>query len=72
MPDNDEPSIKGSEQNRVEIRREPWWALPPEAGEDELTLRWGYLIWFSNGEFEFDESMRPSDDEIINRTSCFI
>jgi len=45
------------------ISREPWWAKPPEQGQDELSLEWGYL------EFRF-VSTRPSDEEIRLRKGC--
>lgn len=52
------------------VKREPWWNLPPARGEDELSARWGYLVWYDDGSHDFDADTRPSDDEIINRKSC--
>src|SRR3989344_5282800 len=53
------------------LSKEPWWATPPEPGQDELKLEWGWLVHYSEGEprFEFVRE-RPSDDEIRNRKSC--
>lgn len=56
----------------VVVSREPWWALPPQSGQDELECKWGYLLRYSDGHFEFDDSERPTDEEIKNRTSCRI
>lgn|GEM_PF-402252 len=51
------------------ISREPWWAKPPEQGQDELSLEWGYLEIYDNLEFRF-VSTRPSDEEIRLRKGC--
>ncbi|GGM29137.1 hypothetical protein ACFQDN_20540 [Pseudomonas asuensis] len=51
------------------ISREPWWAKPPEPGQDELNLEWGYLEIYDNLEFNF-VSIRPSDEEIRLRKGC--
>ena len=51
------------------ISREPWWAKPPEQGQDELSLEWGYLEIYDNLEFRFVSS-RPSDEEIRLRKGC--
>lgn len=63
-------ATESSTDTRKIVSREPWWALPPKEGEDEMQCTWGYLIWYSNGDFEFDDSVRPTDDEIRERTSC--
>lgn len=51
------------------VSREPWWAEPPRAGQDEAELTWGYLEIYRDGTFRFDPS-RPSDEEIRNRPGC--
>lgn len=51
------------------VSREPWWATPPEPGQDEMTLEWGYLEIYADGSFQFIHE-RPSDDEIRNRPGC--
>ncbi|MGH8349719.1 MAG: hypothetical protein ACRES5_24630 [Pseudomonas sp.] len=55
------------------ISKEPWWARPPEPGQDELKLEWGWLVHYSEGEprFEFIRE-RPTDEEIRQRKSCRI
>lgn len=52
------------------VTREPWWAEPPKAGQDELECEWGWLEIYSDGSFYFDSSTRPTDDEIKARSSC--
>lgn len=51
------------------VSREPWWVTPPRPGQDELSLEWGYLEVYDNGEFRFIRE-RPSDVEILKRKSC--
>jgi len=51
------------------VNREPWWLHPPEAGQDEMSCTWTYLLTYSDGTFGVDHT-RPSDDEIKNRRSC--
>lgn len=51
------------------ISREPWWARPPQPGQDEMELEWGYLCHYSDGSFVFEQT-RPSDKEIRERKSC--
>lgn len=55
------------------ISKEPWWAAPPQAGQAESELEWGWLVHYSEGEprFEFIRE-RPSDREIQQRKSCRI
>ena len=36
------------------ISKEPWWARPPEPGQDELKLEWGWLVHYSEGEPRFE------------------
>ena len=55
----------------VLVSRDPWWATAPKRGQDEMTLEWGYLEVYTDGSFRFDRR-RPSDSEIINRTSCLL
>lgn len=50
--------------------REPWWREPPKEGQDPLDCAWGYLVVYADGSVEFDESVRPSDEEILNRKGC--
>lgn len=54
---------------RTLVSREPWWAVPPKPGQDEMELGWGYLELYSDGHFAFNRT-RPSDEEIRNRKSC--
>ncbi|MDI2590802.1 hypothetical protein NYP20_18005 [Pseudomonas sp. N3-W] len=55
------------------ISKEPWWAVPPQPGQDESDLEWGWLVHYNEGEprFEFVRE-RPSDSEIQHRKSCRI
>lgn len=52
------------------VSREPWWAAPPKEGQSEIDLEWGYLERYSDGTWTFVRE-RPSDEEILNRQSCF-
>ncbi|WP_083251045.1 hypothetical protein [Acidihalobacter aeolianus] len=56
-------------QDKRLISREPWWAKPPEPGQDELSVEWGWLEHWSDGSWRFDEE-RPSDAQIKNRKGC--
>lgn len=51
------------------ISREPWWATPPQPGQGDADVEWGYLVRFSDNTFEF-QTDRPTDDEIASRESC--
>ncbi len=51
------------------VSREPWWRVPPAAGQDEMTCVWEYLMTWSDGTISVDPS-RPTDEEIRNRKSC--
>lgn len=55
------------------LSKEPWWEFPPQHGQDESELEWGWLVTWNEGEprFEFVKQ-RPSDDEIRERKSCRI
>jgi hypothetical protein len=55
------------------LSKEPWWEFPPQPGQDESELDWGWLVTWNEGEprFEFVKQ-RPSDNEIRNRKSCRI
>jgi hypothetical protein len=44
---------------------EPWYADKYFRVEDPMAIDWGYLNFFSNGEFDFDANRRPSDREIM-------
>jgi hypothetical protein len=46
--------------------KEAWPEKPIEEYENINDGRWGYLI-HENGQFNFDTSERPSDDEIMAR-----
>lgn len=54
------------------VSREPWWAVPPQPGQDELTCQWGWLEFYSDGNFRFDDSSKPTDEEIGARKGCRI
>ncbi len=45
------------------LSKEPWWARPPNPGQDETELEWGWLVHYSEGEprFEFVRE-RPTDE----------
>lgn len=53
------------------VSKEPWWAIPPEIGQNELEVEWGYLVRYYDGSWGFDNT-RPSDEEIIARKGCRI
>jgi len=50
------------------MQKEPWWAAPPQPGQDESELEW---VIYSEGEprFEFIKE-RPSDEQIRQRKGC--
>jgi len=52
------------------ISREPWWASPPKPGQDEMTCAWGWLEFYSDNSFNFDNSSRPTDEQIKERKGC--
>lgn len=50
---------------REEISREPWYRDPPqESNKNILLLSWGFLVLYSDGSFDFDAGVRPSDQAI--------
>ncbi len=51
------------------LSKEPWYVHPPEPGQTDADLEWGYLVFYTDGTFEFINE-RPSDEEIASRTSC--
>ncbi len=53
------------------LSREPWWAHPPQPGQREMDLQWGYLEVYADGSFRFDPT-RPSTQEILQRPGCRI
>lgn len=53
------------------LSREPWWAFPPQPGQGEMDLQWGYLEVYEDGSFRFDPT-RPSLQEIQQRPGCRI
>ena len=67
---SDAPDLTPAD-GKILLSREPWWAAPPNAGQDELELEWGWLEIYSDGSFNFDET-RPTDDEIKNRPGCHL
>ncbi len=52
------------------ISKEPWWATPPRPGQQDSDLKWGWLIVEEGGVVRFDDSNRPSNEEIANRKAC--
>jgi hypothetical protein len=64
--------VASSDAVRVVVSREPWWKKPPARGQNVLSCEWGWLEIYSDGGFHFDESSRPTDEEILNRKSCFL
>jgi len=55
------------------LSKEPWWARPPQPGQAESQLEWGWLVIYSDGEarFEFVHE-RPTDEQIRQRKGCRI
>jgi hypothetical protein len=51
------------------ISREPWWLKPPQPGQNEQDLHWGYLEIYADGSTKFVDE-RPSDQELAERKSC--
>lgn len=58
---------KGS---RTIVAEEPWYAFPPAPGQDWRDLQWGFLVQYSSGEFFFDDSRQPTDEQILARKGC--
>lgn len=57
--------------SRKEINRQVWWAYPPQEGQAEADLVWGFVLTYSNGDIEWcDDS--PTAEEIASRDACFI
>ena len=54
------------------VAREPWPAEGIKSNSRIEDYRWGYLLQYSNGRFEFDTSTRPSDEEIMQRWWFYI
>lgn len=59
---------------KVVVSREIWWQRPPNKGETDLDVQWGYLVFYSDNShaFEFDENNQPPVTDILNRKSCRI
>ena len=53
------------------VSKEPWWEQPPQAGQTEAELNWGYLVFHEDRSFEFLNE-RPSDAELQGRSSCLL
>lgn len=51
------------------LTREPWPALGIESYKSIDNGEWGYLIHYRSGKFVFDESVKPSREEIMRRWS---
>ena len=62
---------KARSHRREAVAKLPWWKSPPEPGQTESKLEWGYLLVYDDGTVAFVDE-RPSDTEIERRTSCFI
>ncbi len=54
-----------------EISREPWWAYPPEPGQREEDLHWGYLVTYADGNVRFLDEV-PTAEEMATRDGCKI
>ena len=52
------------------ISKEPWLAVPPKPGQSDDDLEWGWLIVEEGGIVRFDNTSRPTDDQIANRKAC--
>ena len=67
-----EAALAKARSHRPEaVAKLPWWKSPPEPGQTESKLEWGYLLVYGDGTVAFVDE-RPSDAEIERRTSCFI
>jgi len=54
-----------------EINREPWWEFPPQLGESDEDLIWGYLVTYDDGNVRFIKEV-PTAEEMANRNACWI
>ncbi len=52
------------------LSREPWWAHPPQQGQTEADVEWGYLVVYEDGAVEFTLDERPAAEEIHSRKGC--
>lgn len=51
------------------IYRDVWWFKPPEPGQTEKDLRWGFLEIYSDGQTRYVDE-RPTDKQMAERKSC--
>lgn len=63
------PPVPPPRGERTLISREPWWYRPPAPGQDEMTLTWVYVEFWSDGTTCIGQGT-PTPDEIRNRKSC--
>ncbi|MEE9494434.1 MAG: hypothetical protein V3W04_13790 [Gammaproteobacteria bacterium] len=50
--------------------KEPWWEKPPEPGQTDEDLVWGWLTVYSDGGVVFDTTNPPTNEEILHRSGC--
>lgn len=66
------PLTNETRANKALVSREPW----PSAGIDNYRSiddgKWGYLLLFDDGHFEFDGTVTPERAEILQRWSAYL
>ena len=48
-----------------------WWKYPPQTGDTETDIEWGYLVFYSDGRFAFIDQ-RPPERDIKERRHCLL
>ncbi|MCX7077941.1 MAG: hypothetical protein NTV76_01040 [Pseudomonas sp.] len=51
------------------ISREVWWLKPPQPGQTEADLHWGFLEIYTDKPPAFIDE-RPTAEQMANRKSC--
>ena len=59
-------------KRRVLVSREPWPAEGIEKYRAVADGKWGYLLLFEDGHFEFDSEVTPGRTEILERWSSYL
>ena len=60
-----ESEVLEQSESRALILEDPWPAMGIDHYSSPGDGRWGYLMFFSDGAVEFDESRVPSLEEIL-------
>jgi len=64
--------ISTSMKSKTLVSREPWPAEGIERYHAIDDGKWGYLLLFDDGHFEFDSDVTPERAEILDRWSAYL